>query len=95
MSLKPKRRPSNSFDKWLLLFNAILAFNKVQKKEGGKEIDVSDYNKVGKKLGLYHPYWVLHDLEDTALVNKWMEFISNPDNNIVFTESQLIEEKTI
>ena len=92
MWLKPKKRPSYSFDRWLLLYNAVLAFNKSQKNNGGKEIDVSDYNKIGKRLGLLHPYWVLHDLEDTALVNKWMEFISNPDNNIVFTESQLIGE---
>lgn len=93
MSLKPKKRPSYSFDRWLLLYTAILVFNKAQKKEGGKEIDTSDYNKVGKRLGLLHPYWVLHDLKDPALMNKWMEFISNPNNNIISTESQLLGEE--
>jgi len=92
MSLKPKKRPSYSFDRWFLLYNTVLAFNEYQKKKGGEEIDVSDYNKVGKRLGLLHPYWVLHDLKDPTLMNKWMEFISNPDNNIVFTEYQLIGE---
>ena len=57
MSRKSKVRPSFSFERWLLLYNAILSFNKFQRERGGSEIDVSNCNKIGEKIGLYNHYW--------------------------------------
>ena len=95
MSLNRKARPPFSFDTWGLLFKAVLKFNYSQEQIGGEAIDTIPYLKVGKKVEWFAPYWVLNELNNKILENEWKDFITNPENKVIFTEAQLRGEEEI
>ncbi|HPD74316.1 MAG TPA: hypothetical protein PLX95_03475 [bacterium] len=93
MSLKSKVRPPFSFDTWGLLCRAVFKFNDYQEQIGGEIIYIIPYLKVGKKYKWHSPFWVLRDFDNKNLEKQWENFISNPDNRVLFTKEQLYGEE--
>ncbi len=81
------------FESWGLLVRAVIQFNEYQEKIGGDVIEISDYLKFGKRHS--GRYWVLHDIGNPILQEKWEKFISNKLNRVIFSDAQLRGEEEI
>lgn len=79
------------FESWGLLARALEQFNESQKIAKKKQICLDPYIKIGKRIN--RKKWILHNLEDPDLQMQWENFISNPDNRVLFTKEQLYGEE--
>jgi len=79
------------FESWGLLARALEQFNEAQKKLNQPQICLDPYLKIGKRIN--RKKWTLHNLEDPDLQMRWENFISNPDNRVLFTKEQLYGEE--
>lgn len=78
------------FESWGLLVRAVIEFNEYQEKFGGDTIEIKNYLKFGKKM---FGWWVLHDIKNPPLQEKWEKFISDKSNRVIFTDAQLRGEE--
>jgi len=81
------------FESWGLLVRAVTQFNEQQEKVGGDTIEIGNYLKFGKRFN--GKYWVLHDIGNPILQEKWEKFISNKLNRVIFSDAQLRGEEEI
>lgn len=72
------------FQSFGLLARALEQFNQHQKKANLPLIPLDPYLRIGKRIN--RKKWVLHDLKDPILQKQWEDFISNPDNRVLFTK---------